>query len=43
MEESCKCCICETDYDTEELKHIEIKGNIKDICNECLDSIKGLI
>ena len=38
-----KCCMCERNFDKEDLKHIEIKGKVKDICNECITSIKGLI
>jgi hypothetical protein len=30
-------------FDEEDIKHIEIKGNVKDICKECVDSIKGLM
>ena len=37
------CCICDTEFDEEEVEHIEIKGNAKDICKECVTSVKGLI
>ena len=43
MTENCICYVCESKFDEEDIKHIQIKGNIKDICRECVDSIKGLI
>ena len=43
MEESSTCCVCELKFKEEDVKHIEIKGKVKDICKECVDSIKGLI
>lgn len=43
MEESCICCVCGSEFNKEELKHIEVKGNVKDICKECVVTIKGLI
>jgi hypothetical protein len=35
--------LCELEIEEEDVKHVEIKGKVKDICNECVDSIKGLI
>jgi hypothetical protein len=43
MTETCICYVCESTFDEEDVKHIEIKGNVKDICKECIDSIKGLV
>jgi hypothetical protein len=43
MNETCNCCVCENKFNDREVKHIEIKGKVKDICDECLTSIKGLI
>ena len=43
MAESCTCCVCDLRFKGDEVKHIEIKGNVKDICKECVDSIKGLV
>lgn len=43
MTETCICYVCESKVDEEAVKHVEIKGNVKDICNECVDSIKGLL
>ena len=43
MTETCMCCLCELKFEKEKVKHIEVKGMIKDICKECVDSIKGLI
>ena len=43
MEESCTCIICESAFDELDVKHIEIKSKVKDICKECVTSIKGLL
>jgi len=43
MTKSCKCIICGTDCEKEEIKNIKVKGNVKDICKECIAAIKGLI
>jgi hypothetical protein len=42
MTKSCKCIVCGTDCEKEEVKRIEIKGKTKDICKECVVAIKGL-
>jgi len=43
MTDTCYCMLCELEFEEEDIKHLEIKGKVKDICNECVDSIKGLI
>ncbi|MFE3846174.1 hypothetical protein ACFL1L_04885 [Thermoplasmatota archaeon] len=43
MIENCICYVCESKFHEEDIKHIKIKGNIKDICRQCVDSINGLI
>ena len=43
MTGTCGCCMCESKFKEEDVKHIRIKGNVKDICKGCLDSIKGLV
>ena len=43
MTETCTCCVCVSNFDKDDVKHIKIKGNVKDICKECVDSIKGLV
>jgi hypothetical protein len=43
MTDTCTCNICEFDVEEDDVKHIEIKGKVKNICKECLDSIKGLV
>jgi hypothetical protein len=35
------CTICECKVPEEKIKHIEIKGNVKKICEECVTAIKG--
>jgi len=37
-----KCAICCCDVDHDEAKHLKIKGNVKDICKECVIAVKGL-
>ncbi len=41
--ETCNCYVCEPKIEEESVKHIKIKGKNKDICKECVDSIKGLV
>jgi hypothetical protein len=36
-----KCDICGCEASEEKIKHIEIKGKVKKICEECVTSIKG--
>ena len=43
MAESCTCCVCDLKFKEDKVKHIKIRGNVKDICKECVDSIKGLV
>jgi hypothetical protein len=38
------CCICgEEDISEDHLHDVEIKGQYKRICDECLDTIHGLV
>ncbi len=38
------CCICGNDFDDEDtLREVNIKGETKTICNECVDTIHGLM
>ncbi len=43
MTETCTCCVCESNFEKEDVKHIEIKGKVKDICKGCATAIKGLV
>jgi hypothetical protein len=43
MTENCVCCVCDMEFHEKDVKHIEIKGKVKDICKECVTSIKGLL
>ena len=43
MKNKKSCCLCESEFDEWDVKHIEIKGKVKDICKECVDSIKGFV
>ena len=37
-----KCTICGCEVEEEHVKHVEIKGNVKDICTGCIAAVKGL-
>jgi hypothetical protein len=36
-----KCAICGCETHEDNIKHIEIKGNVKNICQGCITAIKG--
>jgi len=36
-----ECEICESDVSEEMIKHINIKGKNKKVCEECIAAIKG--
>ncbi len=38
-----KCDLCGADVPEGKIKHIHIKGNVKNICKGCVTSVKGLI
>jgi hypothetical protein len=38
-----KCEMCECELPEEKIKHIEIKGKIKKICEGCVAAIKGFV
>jgi hypothetical protein len=37
-----KCAVCACEVGDEELEHIEVKGKVKKVCQECVTAIKGL-
>ena len=37
------CCVCGEKHDSTELKKVEIKGEKKKICDECAETIHGLV
>jgi hypothetical protein len=43
MEECFLCCCCEKKHDQKEIHEIEIKGETKKFCSECVTAIKGFI
>jgi hypothetical protein len=43
MNETYTCCICESKVDEKDIRHIEVKDKVKDICKECITAIKGLM
>ena len=43
MEEIYICCICGEEHEDEDVHHLEVKGETKDICKGCATSIKGLV
>lgn len=36
-----KCDVCNCDVKDDEIHHVEIKGNVKNICKGCVAAIKG--
>ena len=38
-----KCDLCGVDVSDENIKHVHIKGQVKNICEGCVTSVKGLI
>ena len=38
-----KCCVCEAEIPDENIKHVHIKGKVKNICEGCITSIKGFV
>jgi hypothetical protein len=37
------CCVCGEEHELSELNDVEIKGQIKKVCEECVDTVHGLI
>jgi len=37
------CCVCGEKHSQDTIKEIEIKGEAKKICRECVDTIHGLV
>jgi hypothetical protein len=35
------CCVCGEEHGLDDIKHIEVKGETKKICKECVTAIKG--
>ena len=35
------CCVCGEEHGLDDINHIEIKGEQKKICKECVAAIKG--
>lgn len=36
------CCVCGEEHGLDNIEHVEIKGETKEICKECATAIKGL-
>jgi hypothetical protein len=43
IKESCTCSVCEGTFSKKDVKQVNIKGKIKDVCKECLTAIHGLM
>ena len=43
MEKCYICCCCGEEHDLDEVHDVEIKGENKKICQECVTAVKGLI
>ena len=37
------CCVCGEEHDLENIHEIEIKGEMKNICKQCADTVHGLV
>jgi hypothetical protein len=37
------CCVCGEKSSSDDFHSVHIKGEIKSICNECIDTIHGLV
>jgi hypothetical protein len=37
-----KCAVCSCEVGEKDIEHIEVKGKVKKICQECVAAIKGL-
>ena len=42
-EELCLCCVCGEEYNFDDTHEIEIKGETKNICKGCADTVHGLV
>jgi len=37
------CCVCGEECNIEDLREVDIRSETKKICNECIDTIHGLV
>ena len=37
------CCICGEEFGLDDLHDVEVKGKTKQICDECVDTVHGLV
>ena len=37
-----KCDLCEAEVTDENIKHVHIKGKVKNVCEGCVAAVKGL-
>ena len=42
-EETYICCLCGEQYGFDELHEVHVKGETKNICDECVDTVHGLL
>ncbi|PNX53751.1 MAG: hypothetical protein BV458_02725 [Thermoplasmata archaeon M9B2D] len=42
-EELYLCCVCGEEHSFDDIHHIEIKGETKNICRGCADTVHGLV
>ncbi len=43
MTEEMTCCVCESKVEKDKIKKVDIKGQTKNICDECATTITGLM
>jgi hypothetical protein len=37
------CCVCREQFGLDDLQDVDIKGETKKVCDECVDTVHGLI
>jgi ribosome-binding protein aMBF1 (putative translation factor) len=37
-----KCDLCGVDVPDDNIKHVHVKGKVKNVCDGCITSVKGL-
>ena len=43
MTDDVVCCVCDAKVAVDKVKKVEVKGEVKDICEECVTGIAGLM
>jgi hypothetical protein len=43
LEDMYVCCVCGEEHGLDDIHKVEIKGEVKNICKECADTVHGLV